>query len=468
MDDSERLSHAVLDTEAGPRLLWVELQELEAEHAIERATRVEEPSLAHAAAGYRSAAMSAGLDGLSSEQRELLVLLLQRRLSYREAGRQLGLSEAQARALAEDALVALAPVTSRAVDPEWRSDVVDYLLAQQDDVDAEATRGHLRRAEAARAWAASVLDALAPLLGEAAPEVPGVTGRLSGGGTQRTPVVRSERRAAGRSPATRRSAAPPSAASTSQPLRAGTGKPRARADAVRPAGDGLRRLRAGIARLRASAGAALRRTRRSPRLLYAVSAALVAALALAVAVWPIGLLRGGGSERLCDEAARQAAASARSAAPVVLGYTLVRHVHGAQESDSPRAAPIVLGYTLLRPPADSPYAQAQVAANRCPAGIVILVRRGNSLELNIQAAGLPPSTRRELYEVWLYNDRRDLRSLGGQVTDARGDFVGIARLPRDAGRFRFVDISREALDRNPAHSGRSILRAPLPRPRSDR
>ncbi len=444
VDDSERLSHSVLDTEAGPRLLRTELEELEAEHTIERATRVEEPSLAHAAAGYRSAAMSAGLDGLSNEQRELLVLLLQRRLSYREAGRQLGLSEARARALAEDALVALAPVTSRAVDPEWRSDVVDYLLAQQDDVDAEATRGHLRRAEAARAWAASVLDALAPLLGEEVPEVPGVTGRLSGAGTQPTPVARSERRAAARSPAARRSAPPPSAASAPQPVCADAGKPRARADAVRPAGDGLRRLGAGIARLRASAGAALRRARRSPRVLYAVSAALLAALALAVAVWPIGLLRGGGSERPRDEAARQAVGSDQSARPVMLGNALLTSPVGREAGDLHRAR------------------------NRLPAGIVILLRVRDSLLLVIRAAGLPPSTRRDAYEVWLYNHRRDMRSLGRVLTDAQGNLFAVARLPRDAGRFRFVDISREALDRNPAHSGRSILRAPLPRPRSAR
>lgn len=443
MDDSERLPHAVLNTEASARLLWLELEKLEAEHAIECPTRVEEPSLAHAAAGYRSAAMSAGLDGLSAEQRELLVLLLQRRLSYREAGRQLGLSEARARALAEDALVALAPVTSRAVDPEWRSDVVDYLLAQQDDVDAEATRGHLRRAEAARAWAASVLDALAPLLGDEVPEVPGVTGRLNGASARPTPVARGESATPKQSTAAHRPAPAPSASATTQSTRARPRRSRARAERVRPLGGQIRLLRERFARLR-TGDSAVQLARRSPRLLYAASAVVLAVLALAVAVWPIGLLRGGGSERPGAEAARRPVSSARSAAPVVLGYT------------------------LLQPPADSPYAQAQVAAKRRPAGIVILVRRGNSLELNIQAAGLPPSTRREVYEVWLYNDRRDLRSLGGQVTDARGDFVGIARLPREAGRFRFVEISREALDGNPAHSGRSILRAPLPRPRSAR
>jgi hypothetical protein len=72
----------------------------------------------------------------------------------------LGLDTARVRELARDALVRLSPVSAAAVDSDWRGQLADYLLNQQTGPEATATKGHLRRSEAARGWARSVLDSL--------------------------------------------------------------------------------------------------------------------------------------------------------------------------------------------------------------------------------------------------------------------------------------------------------------------
>jgi hypothetical protein len=64
------------------------------------------------------------------------------------------------RELARDALVELAPVSVRGVEQDWRGQLADYVLGQQAGPEATATKGHLRRSEAARSWARSLLDSL--------------------------------------------------------------------------------------------------------------------------------------------------------------------------------------------------------------------------------------------------------------------------------------------------------------------
>ena len=62
---------------------------------------------------------------------------------------------------------------------------------------------------------------------------------------------------------------------------------------------------------------------------------------------------------------------------------------------------------------------------------------------------------------WLFNSTADERSLGGQIANRRGEFRGAGALPEDFARFRFIDISREKVDGDARHSGRSVLRGPL-------
>src|SRR5687767_5900455 len=75
----------------------------------------------------------------------------------------LGLPETRVRELARDALVDLAPLTARGVEEDWRGQLADYVLGQQAGPEATATRGHLRRSEAARSWTRSLLDAVEQL-----------------------------------------------------------------------------------------------------------------------------------------------------------------------------------------------------------------------------------------------------------------------------------------------------------------
>ena len=146
----------------------------------------------------------------------------------------------------------------------------------------------------------------------------------------------------------------------------------------------------------------------------AAGAALALLALLALLVWPIGLLTGDHG----DDDSRQA----RRPAPRVVGQLLLQPVEGARGT-----------------------------------GVAVIAARARERQLIVQAR-LPASRNREAYEVWLYNSDRDARSLGAQVTDDEGRFQGAGPLPGDVTRYRFIDISRERVDRNDRHSGRSVLR----------
>jgi hypothetical protein len=105
----------------------------------------------------------ATFDQLSDEQRAIVELVLQQGKSYGELSDMLGLPETRVRELARDALVDLAPISARGVEQDWRGQLADYVLGQQAGPEATATRGHLRRSEAARSWTRSLLDSLEQL-----------------------------------------------------------------------------------------------------------------------------------------------------------------------------------------------------------------------------------------------------------------------------------------------------------------
>jgi hypothetical protein len=301
----------------------------------------------------------ATFDQLSAEQRAIVELVLQQGKTYGELAQMLGMPEARIRELARNALVELAPVSVRAVEEDWRGQLADYVLGQQAGPEEAATKGHLRRSEAARSWTRSLLDSLAGLYPNGSmPAVPeGERGR--------------------------------------------------RGPASRPAATGLA----------APAGDAVRRRR-----LLAAGGALAVLALVAILLWPVGVLTGGDDES--EPATEQAAA-------------------GSGEGQN---------------------ASAQTTGN--PAGIAIVVEQNGRRQLLVQAARLEPSGEREAYEVWLYNGRGDAKTLGGQVTDRQGNYQAIGNLPADFERYRFIDISREPLDRQRSHSGDSVLRGPMPRLRA--
>jgi Anti-sigma-K factor rskA/Sigma-70, region 4 len=105
----------------------------------------------------------ATFDQLSPEQRAIVELVLRQGKTYGELSEMLNLPEGRVRELARDALVELAPVSVRGVEEDWRGQLADYVLGQQAGPEATATKGHLRRSEAARSWARSLLDSLEQL-----------------------------------------------------------------------------------------------------------------------------------------------------------------------------------------------------------------------------------------------------------------------------------------------------------------
>ena len=189
----------------------------------------------------------ATFDQLSAEQRAIVELVLRQGKTYAELSEMLDVPEERVRELARDALVELAPVSVRGVEEDWRGQLADYVLGQQAGPEAAATKGHLRRSEAARSWARSLLDSLEQFYEDGA--VPAIPDGERGG--------RSSRRAAAPAPAPGPADAGP--ATPARPGLAAAGDPVMR-----------RRLLAGLAAL--------------------------ALVLLAVLVWPVGLLTGDDDE----------------------------------------------------------------------------------------------------------------------------------------------------------------------------
>jgi hypothetical protein len=303
----------------------------------------------------------ATFDQLSAEQRAIVELVLQQGKTYEELSGMLGMPEARVRELARGALVELAPVSVRAVEQDWRGQLADYVLGQQAGPEAAATKGHLRRSEAARSWTRSLVDSLDQL--------------YRNGSMPVVPEGERGRRGAG---------------------------------AKRPAATGLA----------APADPAVKRLR-----LLAAAGVLAALVLVAVLLWPVGVLTGDDDEPtpVADRAAGGNADSGQNASEQGSG---------------------------------------------APAGIAIVVEQNGRRQLLVQAARLEPSGEREAYEVWLYNNRGDAKTLGGQVTDQQGNYQAIGNLPADFNEYRSIDVSREPLDRQRAHSGDSVLRGPIPKLRA--
>jgi hypothetical protein len=368
VDDAERLANAVADLEAARDPLLVEVADLHPERVVE-VLRWNRRRLWCVFGHGRQAivpARMASYDQLSAQQRAIVDLILKRGQSYDQLADTLGMPEARVRELARETLTALAPVSASAVDDGWRAQIADYLLGQQAPTEATATRGHLRRSEAARAWSGSVLDSLEHLYPKG--ELPSI------------------------------------------PSGDGAGEPKPAKEPKQPR---ERQAAAPHAPLTPEAAAIVRRRR------IAGIAAGAVLLLFVLLVWPVGLLTGGDDSD-----------------------------GGGNDSQAAGNGTQLVGQVILRP----------TAQGSDDAGIAVVTRRNGKLELSMQAR-VTPTEQNQAYEVWLYNSPEDARSLGAQVTDAQGTFAGRADLPANYKSYRFIDISRETVDENAAHSGTSVLRA---------
>lgn len=155
----------------------------------------------------------------------------------------------------------------------------------------------------------------------------------------------------------------------------------------------------------------------------AAGAGLGLAALLAILVWPVGLVAGGddgGDDDDKDE---------------------------PRQARRPRAQ--VVGQLPLQP-----------VENARGSGGAFVAARGKTRQLIVRAR-LPATRKGQAYEVWLYNSDSDAQSLGAQITNREGLLEGLTTLPRNVDRYRFIDISREKVDRNARHSGISVLRGRL-------
>ena len=123
---------------------------------------------------------------------------------------------------------------------------------------------------------------------------------------------------------------------------------------------------------------------------------------------------------------------------------------GDTSSDQADGQPQVLGQLLLRP-----------QSGEKGVGIALITESDGERSLLVQARGLKPTKEGEAYEVWLFNSQDDATSMGAQLTDRQGNYQGAGRLPENYEDFTYLDISRETVDQNAAHSGDSVLRGRL-------
>jgi len=157
---------------------------------------------------------------------------------------------------------------------------------------------------------------------------------------------------------------------------------------------------------------------------------------------------------------RRRIAGAAAAATVLLFFLLVWPVglltgddddggdggSSAQAEDQPQ----VVGQLLLRP-----------QSGEKGVGIALITERDGERSLLVQARGLQRTRQGQAYEVWLFNSQEEAQSMGAQLTDRQGNYQGAGRLPDGYEDFEFLDISRENVDQNAAHSGDSVLRGRL-------
>jgi anti-sigma-K factor RskA len=68
---------------------------------------------------------------------------------------------------------------------------------------------------------------------------------------------------------------------------------------------------------------------------------------------------------------------------------------------------------------------------------------------------------RRAVRLWLLNSPEDLVSLGSFSVPASGEVDVTVPVPGDPDAFGALDVSVEPPDGNPAHSSKSVLRAPL-------
>jgi hypothetical protein len=306
------------------------------------------------------------------------------------------------RELALDALVELSPVTGGRVDPQWRSQIADYVLGQQSGAESTATRAHLKRSEPGRTWALSLLDSLEELYANGdRPSIPDAEAGNGSGAAGGSTVERPRRR---------------------ERERAGREK-REKPEREKPEREKPAEREKEKKELSPAAQDALKRRRRI---------ALIGGGAVVLAAIVVGILalagvfssdNGGSSSASSPTSTTSTNANANQAQ--VVGQIPLKPLNGANAS-----------------------------------GAAFILNQGGKPVLAVQAKlpPLPSSQRKAAYNVWLFNSPKDAFSIGAQFTDAQGNYQGVKEMPANYQKYKFVDVSIQPFNNRTAHSGNSILR----------
>jgi hypothetical protein len=351
------------------------------------------------------------LAALAPDQRAVLELVLRQGRSYGELSELLGIPEREVRDRAESALLSLAGEPG---DPSVDTGrIADWLLGQQPERAAAATRDRVGASEPARAWAARAAERLRDVGGASVPEVPGDD---AAAGPVAVP--------ADGDPA---AAAPVDAAASAAPVDAA-----APASAPAPAAPRPRPLRESPAP--ATPGVAARSSRVGGAVLLGVVAVLIAGFL----IWFLN--RGDGSTP----------ASAGSTAAKATPTATATAAGGLQATGND----IVL---------------AAVGGGNAQGLMRLFKAKGGGVQFLIGAQGVPNNAKGEFYAVWFTRAKGAPRLLGfpqAQVTNGTLTVGGpgnkdMAAFPRWFATFDKVLITRET-NAKPARPGPAVLQGTLP------
>jgi hypothetical protein len=134
---------------------------------------------------------------------------------------------------------------------------------------------------------------------------------------------------------------------------------------------------------------------------------------------------------------------------------LVADTHATQTTTSSTASAVkTLAQINLHPAAQGSKA----------VGAVVVFREGSTLGIEMLGQHIPPNTKHNSYEVWLYSSPTRFKKLGF-VTPAvgkSGRFSVVNPLPDNAGSYRELIVTTEtARARQPTHPGPVLLRGPI-------
>jgi hypothetical protein len=356
----------------------------------------------------------ATFDQLPADQRAIIELLLKRKRTYDALSDMLDMPASRVRELARDALTELAPNSARRVDPDWQAQVADYALGQQSGPESQATQGHLKRSEPARAWLLSIMDSLDQFYTNGTrPEIPAADG-------ERT-RARDRKERGGERERDRREREKPKASTAvaEKDKDEDEDEDEKDGDEKHKTPSPLTGGRRGGPLSPAARTVVMRR-----RLIFGGAAAIVLVLAILLLTGVIGGSDNGGDKK----------------------------GDSSTTTNASRPQTQLIGQLQLDPVDKK---------DKNTIGVAAIAKTGNKMQLAVQAKLPPLTSDKEAYEVWLYNSKDDAVSIGAQRTDAQGNYQGAGDIPVDYTKYKYIDISREKIDRNRAHSGNSIVRGAI-------